>query len=566
MRDRIFHSMVLLCALAILSTGVGLGIFFTQESNEAMMQEVRSEAICMAVAIETVSQDVAIDYLQRVSSLQTATRITLIAQDGTVLFDNAIFDATEMDNHNERPEVQAAQLHGSGEDIRSSDTLGQRTFYYAMQMDNGNILRTALVTDAFWYNLINNIPYMIVMGLVILVVAMFVSNRQTQNIVKPINAINLDHPLKAAGRVYDELHPFLQRIDQQNYLIREQMHELEEKQQEFATLTDNMSEGLVIINDQGYILSINKRALRIFGLQEDETYKNKHILMANRNVELKQMIDEALLGKNLDMLLELDGRTYQVMANPITVSGQTQGLVLLLLDITEKRHQDMLRREFTANVSHELRTPLTAISGFAEIMMHGLVPAENMQPFAEKIYKEANRLITLIADIIQLSRLDEGSAQFAWEQVDLSQLAEEVVQRLQPLAQQKDVTLSLYTEPTMAAGIRQVLQEILYNLCENAIKYNKTNGTVRLSVLQANGQAIIKVVDTGIGIATEDQLRVFERFYRVDKSHSRVIGGTGLGLSIVKHGVQLHNGVVEMESKLGQGTAITVRVPLTQPE
>jgi two-component system phosphate regulon sensor histidine kinase PhoR len=252
------------------------------------------------------------------------------------------------------------------------------------------------------------------------------------------------------------------------------------------------------------------------------------------------------------------------VSNPIHVSaGNIQGLVLLLLDVTEKQQQEQLRREFTANVSHELRTPLTAISGYAEIMAQGLVPAENMKPFAEKIYNEANRMITLIADIIQLSQLDEGKTQFVREKVDVGMLLEEVVQRLRPLAEQNEVTLSVYVEPSSVTGVRQVLQEIFYNLCENAIKYNKPGGTVKASVIQVGNQAVVKVVDTGIGIPAEEQPRVFERFYRVDKSHSRIIGGTGLGLSIVKHGVQLHQGDISLESQPDKGTAITVRLPIT---
>lgn len=383
-------------------------------------------------------------------------------------------------------------------------------------------------------------------------------------IVAPIEMLDLSQPEKAVA--YEELRPLLNYVKQQRRQIDDQIIELKEKQREFATMTENMNEGLVVINDQGYILSINARAIQILGIKEHNRHDNKHILMAKPNSELQKLVDDGLEGYYRNSIVELDGRLYQVVTNPIRNDGLTQGIVLFLLDVTEKQQQEQLRREFTANVSHELRTPLTAISGYAEIMMHGLVSEADVQPFAEKIYKEANRLITLIADIIQLSRLDEGSAQFAWEMVDVVQMVEEVVQRLQPLAQQKEVTLSIYTEPTMVAGIRQVLQEILYNLCENAIKYNRTGGNVRISVVQANGMAVMKVVDNGIGIAPEDQPRIFERFYRADKSHSRLIGGTGLGLSIVKHGVQLHHGEIQLESTLGQGTAITVRLPMKQPE
>lgn len=560
MKNRIFRSMFLLAVLAIVATVAGLSSYFSRELYDSMKQELRHEAICLAEAMSTAD----VEYLKRVSDSEIATRITLIGADGIVLFDNHIAEETQMDNHNERPEVAQARLYGSGEDVRDSATVGYQTMYYALLLEDGSVLRTAITVSTMWHDLLASVPFVLLLALAVLALALVVARHQVNRIVGPINEINLEKPLY--GVAYEELRPLLQRIDKQNQMIRTQIAELEEKQREFATLTENMNEGLVIINDQGYILSINKRAMQIFGLQDKAIYENKHILMANRNLELQKLVDNGLRGQDQDLILELDGRVYQIMCNTIQKSGVAQGLVLFLLDVTEKQQQEQLRREFTANVSHELRTPLTAISGYAEIMMHGLVPAENVQPFAEKIYKEANRLITLIADIIQLSQLDESVGHFTWEAVDVAQLAEDVAQRLQPKAEQSGVTLNVYTEPAVITGISQVLQEILYNLCDNAIKYNKEDGTVKLSVVQSNGNAVINVVDTGIGIAPEDQPRIFERFYRADKSHSRLIGGTGLGLSIVKHGVQLHGGELQLESKPGQGTAITVRLPVEQPE
>ena len=415
-----------------------------------------------------------------------------------------------------------------------------------------------------WWMQCMTTDYVILMWIALLTLAIVLAYYLTCAIMKPIEQLDSETPLSQVG--YKELYPMVEYAQTVQEQIQVTMDKLEEKKLEFNTLADNMNEGMMVINDQGYILSINKQAMQIFGLQDKESYENQHILMANRNRELLKLVDDGLLGQDQDLILELDGRVYQIMCSAIQKSGIIQGLVLFLLDITEKQQQEQLRREFTANVSHELRTPLTAISGYAEIMMHGMVPVENIQPFAEKIYKEANRLITLIADIIQLSRLDEASGQFQWEQVDVSQLAEDVTLRLQSKAEENNVVFTVYTEPAVVVGISQVLQEIMYNLCDNAIKYNKPNGTVKLSVIQSGGTVIIKVVDTGIGIAPEDQPRIFERFYRADKSHSRLIGGTGLGLSIVKHGVQLHNGEVQLDSKLGQGTAITVRLPITQPE
>lgn len=555
MQKRIFRSMCLLAMFTILLTTLVQGILFSGQMYENMKQQLRSEAVCLAEAMDTGG----IPYLQRVSVNNQTTRITLISANGTVLFDNAAAQELQMENHQERPEVAAARQFGSGEAVRDSATIGRQTFYYALLLQNGQVLRVSHTMDNLWQNILNTIPYMILFAALVLFLALFLVRRQIARIVVPINTLDLEHPLQ--NDVYDELAPLLQRIARQNTMIQTQMEELAERQQEFTTLTENMKEGLVIVNAHGYILSINKRALQIFGLKEGD-YRERHVLEVNRNLQLKQTIESGLTGQEAELQLELEGRIYQIMTNPIVLSGQVQGLVLLLLDVTEKQQQEQLRREFTANVSHELRTPLTAISGYAEIMAGGLVKPEDMKPFAEKIYQEANRLISLIADIIQLSKLDEGAAQFIREDVFLPSLAEEVVQRLQSLAEQNTVTLSLYTEPVTVHGIRQVLQEVLYNLCENAIKYNVPNGTVKLSVVQMGQQAVLKVADTGIGIAAEEQPRVFERFYRVDKSHSRIIGGTGLGLSIVKHGVQLHHGDIQMESQQNQGTTITVRLPV----
>ncbi len=558
MKKRLFQSMSLLSILAIALTTLMQGVFFSGELYDAMKHQLIHEAVCMAEAMDGKDSS----YLEKVSQQNLETRITLIDEDGTVLFDSQVENQTQIENHNERPEVVEARENGSGDDVRDSVTVGKKTVYYALLLDDGQVLRVAHPMDNLWQNILNTLPQVFLFAAVLLVLALLLVRWLVQKIVVPINMLNLEQPLD--NHMYDELSPLLHRISRQNTQIQNQLKELEERQQEFATLTRNMDEGLVIVNGEGYILSINKRAVEIFGLSDDD-YTDRHILVVNRNMELQQMIEEGLQGHQREMVMELDGRSYQIMSNPIYVSGNdVQGLVLLLLDVTEKQQQEQLRREFTANVSHELRTPLTAISGYAEIMAQGLVPAENMKPFAEKIYKEANRMITLIADIIQLSQLDENSGQFTREPVIMGDLLDEVVQRLQPLAQQKSVTLTAYAEPVTVPGVRQVLQEILYNLCENAIKYNREGGSVKASVVQIGQHAVIKIVDNGIGIPLEEQPRVFERFYRVDKSHSRIIGGTGLGLSIVKHGVQLHHGEIELESQPGRGTTITVYLPVAE--
>lgn len=557
MKKRIFQSMCLLAILAIAMTTLLQGVFFTGELYQAMKQQLVHEAVCLTEAMDKNDAD----YLERVSLHNPETRITLIDKDGEVVFDSRMKQYEKIENHNERPEVIEARQSGSGEAARDSVTVGQKTLYYAMLLDDGRVLRVGHSLDKLWQNILTTLPQILMAAAVLFALAVPLVRRLVQKIVVPIHTLNLENPLD--NEMYDELSPLLYRISRQNTQIQNQLKELEERQKEFATLTQNMDEGLVIVNGEGYILSINKRAVEIFGL-DDADYVDRHILAVNRNLELQNMIAEGLEGYQREMMLELDGRTYQIMSNPIYVSASNvKGLVLLLLDVTEKQQQEQMRREFTANVSHELRTPLTAISGYAEIMAQGLVPADNMKPFAEKIYKEANRMITLIADIIQLSQLDEGKTQFVREKVDVGMLIEEVVQRLQTLAEQNEVTLSVYVEPSSVTGVRQVLQEIFYNLCENAIKYNKPGGMVKVSVIQVGNQAVVKVADTGIGIPAEEQPRVFERFYRVDKSHSRIIGGTGLGLSIVKHGVQLHQGDISLESQPDKGTAITVRLPIT---
>jgi len=560
MRTRIFQSMCFLAVVTICLTACIFGVFFSEEQYNAVRAQLRSDAVYLEEAVTNHSE--ALTYLQRISVAGRTMRITLIDQDGTVLFDNGVAahqNVMQLENHNERPEVQAARTQGYGEAIRDSATLGQRTFYYARLLEDGRVLRLSQTVAGVRNNLMDLMPYMVGLLLLTLLAALLIAQRQTARIIAPINRLDLEHP--ETNAVYDELAPLLSRLARQNTQIQNQLQELAAKQQEFTALTENMDEGLVIVNAEGYILSINKRALSIFGLREGD-HRQKHILMVNHNLDLQQLMEKGLAGQDGELLLELDGRFYQIMANPIRLVDRVQGLVLLLLDVTEKRQQEQLRREFTANVSHELRTPLTAISGFAEIMAQGLVQPQDMQPFAEKIYREANRLIVLVNDIIQLSQLDEQQTSFAFEPVALHHLMEEVAQRLQPLALQTGVTLTCYTEPVTIQGARQVLQEIVYNLCENAIKYNKPQGNVKLLVVQVGPQAVIRVVDTGIGIAAEDRPRVFERFYRVDKSHSRLIGGTGLGLSIVKHGVQLHHGDISLESQLNHGTIVTVRLPV----
>ena len=390
----------------------------------------------------------------------------------------------------------------------------------------------------------------IVLLLVLLVAVL--SLRSARKIVSPINDLDIEHLIE--GAVYPELQPLADRIREQNRTIRRQMDELRAKQQEFFAITDHMREGFLLADRRLNILSGNHSALELLsGGAEVQTLWEDCC-----REEIRQAAEAALNGEHTEVLLPLDGSTYQIVANAVVSDGQVTGVVVIMMDVTEQRQRDALRREFSANVSHELKTPMTAISGFAELMKEGLVPPEKVREFSGDIYRECRRLISLVDDIIDLSKLDEGTVPMEKEQVALRLLAEETLESLRPTAEKQEVTLSLEGEEAVIFGVRSLLSEMLYNLIDNAIKYNREGGEVRVALRQGEKEVRISVFDTGIGIPKADQSRVFERFYRVDKSHSRAIGGTGLGLSIVKHAAQYHDARVELESELGKGSTFTV--------
>ena len=400
-------------------------------------------------------------------------------------------------------------------------------------------------------------PILIILVLSLLLSAVLAS-RLSKGLIKPILSLDLEHPEDC--ETYDELTPLLSRLKRQNDTIQQQMDLLKQRQTEFAALTDNMSEGFLLLDRQGHVLSHNSGALRLLGVEEPEGEVN--VLVLNREEPFRQAVDEALAGRRSQQLLHLNGRYCRLLANPVLADGKPAGAVLVLLDVTEQEQREELRREFTANVSHELKTPLTSISGIAEIMQSGMVKPEDVQGFAGDIYQEAQRLIALVEDIIRLSRLDEGAESLERVPVNLLSLAQDVARRLDSAAQKAGVTLKVMGRSVEIPGVPSVLDEMVYNLCDNAIKYNRSGGTVNVTVAPAaDGAAEISVEDTGIGIPMEDQSRVFERFYRVDKSHSKEIGGTGLGLSIVKHGAALHSAQIHLESQVGKGTSVQLLFP-----
>ena len=506
----------------------------------------------LAIEAEHISEGMQIcggeSYL---SAVQSGERITWIAADGSVLYDN-MADSSTMENHLQRPEVAEAFETGSGRSDRYSSTILEKNNYYALLLKDGTVLRVAGKQTSLAAMALMLVQPSLWIVVLVLVLCGLLAMRLARQIVRPINAINPDNP--NATPTYPELQPLITRLQEQNRTIRTQLSELSTRQREFDAITENMREGFLIVDNKCSILSSNRSALRLLGIDDAQKPENLHQAVCSG--KLLDLVDNALAGTRGDEEITVGGGTWQLFAN--ITAGHVTGAIIIFMDVTEREQREALRREFSANVSHELKTPLTSITGFAELMKEGMVPKEKMQEFSGDIYRESRRLIDLVDDIIQLSRLDEGTANFSKSPVDLYTLSGQVIESLRPVAQKQDITLTLSGQHAVIEGVEQLLQEMIYNLCDNAIKYNISGGSVTVSVWQ-NGQTVtLSVVDTGIGIPYADQSRVFERFYRVDKSHSKEVGGTGLGLSIVKHAAQYHGAKLELKSDPGRGTAIAV--------
>lgn len=553
MTRKIFQSMIaVVVSVLLLSLALITGVLY-EHFESAMLDQMRTTA---SFVEQGVKED-GMKYLDEMSSSQC--RITWIEADGTVKFDNRS-DPSTMENHADRAEVKETLENESGTSIRRSSTLSEHTLYYAKRMQDGTVLRLAMSQRSVLFLMGGMISPVVFIFLAACALAGVLSYRVSKKIVKPLGSIDLQHPEQV--ETYDELSPFLQRIAAQNREIRSQMEEIRKQQQEFSMITENMSEGLFVVDRNYQILSYNRSAVRIFGMAPESVPEN--LLAVNRSEGFRSVVDSALKGRHAQENLELDGRVYQIIASPVCQQEDALdlvGAVILTLDVTEKEAQEQYRREFTANVSHELKTPLTSISGIAEIIRNGIVRPEDIPHFAGKIYDESQRLITLIGDIIKLSRLDENQVPMERESVDLLETARDVVQQLASVARKNGVTLVTNGSHGVVNGVRQVLGEMVYNLCENAVKYNRPGGRVWVDVRQAADHVELCVKDTGIGIPAAEQGRIFERFYRVDKSHSKAVGGTGLGLSIVKHGAALHHAAIHVDSEPGEGTAITLTFP-----
>ena len=552
MTKRIFRA-ICMVALAVLvgALVVIMGALYNyfigiQHTQLAMQTQLAAQA----VATEGVN------YLESLN--QSDVRITWIAPDGTVLYDTHS-DGLSMENHLEREEVREALATGKGRSVRHSSTTSGQAMYAAQRLPDGSVLRLSMHKDSVMTVVLGMARPISMVLAASCVLSLWLASRLSRAIVKPLNALNLEEPL--ANREYAEMQPLLLRIDSQQRQLKAQQTEMKRKQREFDAVTTNMEEGLVLMNDRCIVLTMNPAAARLMGLSRP--FVGVNFIGMAQIPAMEDVVRKAREGRKASAEFTLLGRTYQVEATPVKSGGAVSGVVLLILDVTQKHEAEIQRREFTANVSHELKTPLHAISGYAELIKTGIVRPEDIQGFSEHIYTETQRLIRLVEDILKLSRLDEEPIPDRLEPVDLYVLVRESMENLEPTALKNQVTMALHGVSTPFTGNRQQLQGIIANLCSNAIKYNRPGGRVDVSVHRKSGKVILTVADTGIGIAPEHHDRIFQRFYRVDKSHSKAVGGTGLGLSIVKHAVMNHNAKIELDSQEGEGTTIRVIFPTT---
>lgn len=545
MTAKIFKSTFLTSVLVlIISLVLTMGILFSFFEGQ-IKKELQSEADYIEYAVTQHEEG----FFKNFSSGEK--RITLIGADGTVLEDTSANPA-EMDNHADREEVKDALLKGSGTSVRYSKTLTEKTVYYARRMENGNVLRistTQYTVMTVVLGLLQPLIYVLVLALIL---SFALSSRVSKSVIKPINEIDLDHPENSDA--YEELTPLLHRILNQQKTIKKQLNEAKKHRDEFKLITENMSEGFLITDRDGRLLSCNSAALKLLDADENDGT----VLSLNRTGDFRKTVHAALSGERAENTMTHGENTYNLIANPVFEGDKTIGAVIVIIDVTESRRRELIRREFTANVSHELKTPLTSISGFAELLSAGGVPEDMVTDFAKTIYTEAQRLISLVSDIIKISELDEKSVCYEKENVNITELSRDVARRLKMSADKKNVKIGISGEDISVYGVRKILDEMIFNLCDNAVKYNKEGGTVEIRVKKEDGKTVLSVRDTGIGIAPSQQSRVFERFYRVDKSRSKAEGGTGLGLSIVKHGAMYHGAEIKLTSTPGEGTEVTV--------
>ena len=551
MTKRIFRSIFAVALTVLLAALVLILNVVNSHFTSIQFAQLRTET---ALAAHTLTNE-GIGYFDELDSAMDC-RITWIDGDGTVLYDN-LYDPATMENHLARQEIQTALASGYGQSARYSDTLLERYIYAAQRLPDGTVLRLSMSQSSVLNLTISMSGSILLVLAATIFLSFYLARRLSRSIVQPINALDLDEPLSNTD--YEEIKPLLRRLDSQQNQLRAQETELKKKQKEFNTVTRSLSEGLVLISSSGTVLSINPAAARL--LEVTQNCLGADFSVANQNEAIAQLVDTALTGKKGEQTVTLSSGNYLAAASPVRSGGELSGVVLLLFDVTQKHQAEILRREFTANVSHELKTPLHVISGYAELMKSGMVLPADTTAFADKIYSETQRMIHLVENTLRLSRLDEGAADMQWAQLDLLEAAKTAMRELAPPAELAEVTLTLTGSAAPIRGIPQLVSAILFNLMDNGIKYNHPGGSVNISIRQKESETILTVADTGIGIPEDARDRVFERFYRVDKSHSKEVGGTGLGLSIVKHAAQILNARLELESSPGAGTTVTVVFP-----
>ena len=548
MTKRIFRSILLVAAAVLLASFMLItGVLYDYFSNN-QMEQLRAQTALAAQGVEKSGES----YFAGLGS--HGTRLTWIAADGTVLYDSTA-TAAKMENHADREEVGSALKTGTGESTRYSTTLMERQLYCAQRLHDGTVVRLSCEQYTPLMLVLGMLQPVIVIAAAALAVSGVLASGLSKRIVRPLNELRLDEPDKI--ETYPELAPLTDKLRSQQNQLRAQEKELRQRRDEFDAATENMIEGLVLLNERGTILSINKSATKLLDISR--YCVGKDILLLNNSRQMQELLGRVRSGEHCEMPVEHGGVSYTVYASPVVSGERVAGTVLLVLDMTEKEKAEKLRREFSANVSHELKTPLHTISGCAELLANGMVKPDDIPRFAAQILSESKRMITLIEDIIKLSHLDEGAGDMQRCDVDLAAIVRATVENLRPAAKAADVALSVNACPAVIKnGIPQLLEAIVYNLCENAIKYNRPGGFVKVGVEKNADGTVLTVEDNGIGIPAEQQERIFERFYRVDKSHSKEVGGTGLGLSIVKHAAALHNAKISMHSAPDEGTSISV--------
>ena len=546
MTKKIFHS-IFTVALVVLLASIGIATSFLYDYfNDSQVKQLKAE---LSLVADTVN-NIGVEYFENFDS--TVFRFTVVDTSGTVLYDTEV-NASEMENHADREEIVEAFKTGTGSSARNSSTLTEKTFYEAVLLENGDVLRISVSQLTVGALVIGMMPAISAILLIAAVVALLLSHTMAKKVTEPLMQLDLDNP--AENNTYEELTPILTKVYKQHKQIRSQMDALRRKSDEFEQIVSSMSEGLVLLDEHGMVLSMNTAAKKIFAVKKE--IKGNDFLLVDRTSKMSKAIWNALEGSHSEYSEERHGSEYQFTINPIVSDDKVLGAVILVFDISDRAFAERNRREFTANVTHELKTPLQSIIGSAELLETGLVKPEDTARFVGNIRKEASRLVNLINDIIRLSQLDEDNEP-ATETVDLMDIAKEAAEALTVSAARRNITLDIEGESQTIFGVRRYVYEIIYNLCDNAIRYNTDGGKVTIAIRKEHGRTVVSVQDTGIGIPPEHQSRIFERFYRVDKSHSKETGGTGLGLSIVKHAVQYHNGKVSLDSEVGKGTTITV--------